>query len=118
MRRLMIGLTLVCMAALIPLWVRADDRQIAQEIIQQLQKHKDSGELKSFGIDLQVEEGVVLVEGRVSTAEQRKLALETVRRVDGVKQVVNKLTITGKPFVYTKTAEHPPGEEPHYHEGE
>ena len=51
MRRLMIGLTLVCMAALIPLWARGDDRQIAQEIIQQLQGRKDAGELKGFGID-------------------------------------------------------------------
>ena len=104
MRRLMIGLTLVCMAALIPLWVRADDRQIAQEIIQQLQTHKDAGELKGFGIDLQVEKGIVLIEGRVSTAEQRQLTLDTVRRVAGVKQVVNKLTVTGKPFVQAQTA--------------
>jgi osmotically-inducible protein OsmY len=108
MRRLMIGLTLVCMAALIPLWVRADDRQIAQEIIQQLQQHKDTGELKGFGIDLQVEKGIVLIEGRVSTAQQRQLTLDTVRRVAGVKQVVNKLTVTGKPFVQTQTAAQKP----------
>ena len=108
MRRLMIGLTLVCMAALIPLWVRADDRQIAREIIQQLQQHKDTGELKGFGIDLQVEKGIVLIEGRVSTAQQRQLTLDTVRRVAGVKQVVNKLTVTGKPFVQTQTAAQKP----------
>jgi osmotically-inducible protein OsmY len=108
MRRLMIGLTLVSMAALIPLWVRADDRQIAQEIVQQLQKHKDTGELKGFGIDLQVEEGVVRLEGRVSTARQQRLALDTVRRVNGVKQVVNKLTITGKPFTKKRVAANKP----------
>ena len=108
MRRLMIGLTLVCMAALIPLWVHADDRQIAQEIIQQLQQHKDAGELKGFGIDLQVEKGIVLIEGRVSTAQQRQLTLDTVRRVTGVKQVVNKLTVTGKPFVQAQTATQKP----------
>ncbi|MEO2022958.1 MAG: BON domain-containing protein [Pirellulaceae bacterium] len=104
MRRLMIGLTLVGMAALIPLWVRADDRQIAQEIVQQLQKHKDTGALKGFGIDLQVEEGVVRLEGRVSTSSQQRLALDTVRRVKGVKQVVNKLTVTGKPFAKKQVA--------------
>ena len=114
MRRLMIGLTLVCMAALIPLWVRADDRQIAQEIIQQLQQHKDAGELKGFGIDLQVEKGIVLIEGRVSTAEQRKLTLDTVRRVAGVKQVVNKLTVTGKAFVPAQTAAQQPVAKPAY----
>jgi len=92
------------MAALIPLWVRADDRQIAQEIVQQLQKHKDTGELKGFGIDLQVEQGVVRLEGRVSTASQQRLALDTVRRVEGVKQVVNKLTVTGKPFSQNQAA--------------
>jgi len=108
MRRLMIGLTLVCMAALIPLWVQADDRQIAEEIIQQLQQHKDAGELKGFGIDLQVEKGIVRIEGRVSTAQQRQLTLDTVRRVTGVKQVVNKLTVTGKPFVQTQTASQKP----------
>ena len=105
MRRLMIGLTLVCMAALIPLWVRADDRQIAQKIIQQLQKHKDSGELKGFGIDLQVEKGVVLMKGRVRTAKQKQLALSTVRRIDGVKQVVNKLKISNTPALKVQTAE-------------
>ena len=105
MRRLMIGLTLVCMAALIPLWVRADDRQIAQKIIQQMQKHKDSGQLKEFGIDFQVEEGVVLMEGRVRSPKQEKLALETVRRVNGVKRVVNKLTIVGRPALKVQTAE-------------
>ena len=108
MRRLMIGFTLVGMAALIPLWVRADDRQIAQEIVQQLQKHKDTGELKGFGIDLQVEQGVVRLEGRVSTARQQRLALDTVRRVGGVKQVVNKLTVTGKPFSQNQTAVNKP----------
>ncbi|MFP6576324.1 MAG: BON domain-containing protein [Pirellulaceae bacterium] len=108
MRRLMIGLTLVCMAALIPLWVRADDRQIAQEIIQQLQQHKDTGKLKGFGIDLQVEKGIVVIEGRVSTAQQRQLTLDTVRRVTGVKQVVNKLTVTGKPFVQPQPAAQKP----------
>ena len=108
MRRLMIGLTLVGMAALIPLWVRADDRQIAQEIVQQLQKHKDTGELKGFGIDLQVEQGVVRLEGRVSTASQQRLALDTVRRVEGVKQVVNKLTVTGKPFTQNQAAVNEP----------
>jgi len=92
------------MAALIPLWVRADDRQIAQEIVQQLQKHKDTGELKGFGIDLQVEQGVVRLEGRVSTVSQQRLALDTVRRVEGVKQVVNKLTVTGKPFSQEQAA--------------
>jgi osmotically-inducible protein OsmY len=96
------------MAALIPLWVRADDRQIAQEIVQQLQKHKDTGELKGFGIDLQVEQGVVRLEGRVSTANQQRLALDTVRRVEGVKQVVNKLTVTGKPFSQSQTAVNKP----------
>ena len=108
MRRLMIGLTLVGMAALIPLWVRADDRQIAQEIVQQLQKHKDTGELKGFGIDLQVEQGVVRLEGRVSTASQQRLALDTVRRVEGVKQVVNKLAVTGKPFSQNQAAANKP----------
>jgi osmotically-inducible protein OsmY len=96
------------MAALIPLWVRADDRQIAQEIVQQLQKHKDTGELKGFGIDLQVEQGVVRLEGRVSTASQQRLALDTVRRVEGVKQVVNKLTVTGKPFSQNQAAVNKP----------
>ncbi|MCP3691337.1 MAG: BON domain-containing protein, partial [Planctomycetaceae bacterium] len=99
---------MVGMAALIPLWVRADDRQIAQEIVQQLQKHKDTGELKGFGIDLQVEQGVVRLEGRVSTASQQRLALDTVRRVEGVKQVVNKLTVTGKPFSQNQAAVNEP----------
>jgi hypothetical protein len=73
--------------------VRADDQQIAQQIIEKLQAEKKAGALKGFSIDLQVDEGTVWLSGRVTNEQQQARALDLARRVGGVKQVVNDLTI-------------------------
>ena len=57
MRRLIIGLALCALVVPAPLAARGDDRQIAQHIIGRLKKHQDSGTLKGFNIDLEIDEG-------------------------------------------------------------
>ena len=49
--------------------------------------------LKGFSIDLSVEEGTVWLSGRVADANQQAKALDIARRIPGVKQVVNDLTV-------------------------
>ncbi len=71
------------------------DDAIAQEVVQQLQDYKQSGRLRGFGIDVQVESGSVWLSGYVGDARQQKLVLETARRVAGVEEVVNDLVISG-----------------------
>ena len=97
MRRLLVGLAIASIAALSPCWVHADDQQIAQQIVQQLRQQKADGRLTGFGIDLEVESGIVWLKGHVTTAEQQQLVLDIARRVDGVEQVVNDLSVKAAP---------------------
>jgi hypothetical protein len=93
MRRYVFRLAILSLAALIPTAARANDQEIAQQIVQKLQAEKQAGTLKGFSIDLSVEEGTVWLSGRVATAEQQAKALDIARRIPGVKQVVNDLDI-------------------------
>lgn len=69
------------------------DSRIAKQIAGELRKQKEHGILKQFNIDLSVENGVVVYEGRVSSAEQLDLALDIARHADGVRDIVNHLAI-------------------------
>ena len=91
MRRLLLGLAIASIAVLSPCWVHADDQQIAQQIVQQLRQQKADGQLTGFGIDLEVESGIVWLKGHVRSPEQQAMVLDIARRVDGVQQVVNDL---------------------------
>src|SRR5688500_14158094 len=93
MRRYVFTLATLAIAALGPTLARGDDQQIAQQIIQKLQQEKQSGSLKGFSIDLQVEEGTVWMSGRVASVDQQAKALDIARRIMGVKQVVNDLAV-------------------------
>ena len=76
MRRLLLGLAIASIAALSPCWVHADDQQIAQQIVQQLRQQKADGQLTGFGIDLEVESGIVWLKGHVRSREQQALVLD------------------------------------------
>jgi osmotically-inducible protein OsmY len=72
--------------------LKSDD-QLVQDILSRLKALKQSGQLKGFRMDVQAEDGQVWLSGDVSNPIQQKLVIETVRRVPGVKQVVNDLKI-------------------------
>lgn len=72
---------------------KAEDAQIGQTIAQKLSEEKKSGGLKGFSLELQVEEGTVWLSGHVSSTEQQTKALDLARRVKGVKQVVNDISV-------------------------
>jgi hypothetical protein len=93
MRRYVFRLAILSLAVLGPTVARADDQQIAQQIVQKLQAEKQAGGLKGFSIDLSVEEGTVWLSGRVANADQQAKALDIARRIPGVKQVVNDLDV-------------------------
>jgi osmotically-inducible protein OsmY len=71
----------------------ADAKRIATEIIDKLRQEKESGNLRKFGIEVEVDHGVVWLKGSVSSASQQKRVLDIARRVSGVKQVGNDLAI-------------------------
>ncbi|MFO7902343.1 MAG: BON domain-containing protein, partial [Pirellulaceae bacterium] len=97
MRRLLFGLAIASIAALLPCQVHAGDQQVAQRIVQQLRQHKADGQLKGFGIDLEVESGIVWLKGHVQSQKQQALVIDVARRVDGVEQVINDVEIKAAP---------------------
>src|SRR5690242_5603192 len=106
MRRFVFSFAIIAIASWLPTAVRADqqqDKQIAQTVIQRLQKEKEAGRLKGFSIDLQVENGTLWLSGRVTSQEQQAAALDVARRVPGVKQVVNDLSIAAPPAARATT---------------
>jgi hypothetical protein len=102
MRRYVFHLAILSLAVLGPTVARADDQQIAQQIVQKLQAEKQAGGLKGFSIDLSVEEGTVWLSGRVADADQQAKALDIARRIPGVKQVVNDLEVKASPTASPK----------------
>jgi len=108
MRRFVFSFAMLVIASCLPVAARADqqqDKQIAQSVIQRLQKEKEAGRLKGFSIDLQVENGTLWLSGRVTSKEQQAAALDVARRVAGVKQVVNDLSIAAPKSTNTLVAQ-------------
>ena len=69
-------------------------QEITDEVLRRLATQKELGALREFGIDVQVDNQVVWMSGYVANEQQRTLALDMARRVSGVKQVVNDLSVT------------------------
>lgn len=70
-----------------------NSRELAERIYARLRQEKDRGRLKGFSLDLEVLDGVATLTGKVATQGQLDLVLDVVRRVPGVKQVVNGLIV-------------------------
>ncbi|MBC8351525.1 MAG: BON domain-containing protein [Planctomycetes bacterium] len=92
MRRFFVTLALIAIA-LAPFGARANDRQIAEQIVRSLKQRKAAGELQGFNIDLQVDKGAVWLKGHVSEPEQERIALDIARRVEGVEKVFNQIEV-------------------------
>jgi hypothetical protein len=112
MRRYVFRLALLSLVAIAPQAVLGDDQQIAQQIMQKLKAEKDAGNLKGFSIDLQVDGGTVWMTGRVASEQQQAKALDLARRISGVQQVVNDLTIALPPARPVAVAAQPPAMQP------
>jgi len=57
---------------------------------------KDAGARTMTSIDVDSEQGVVTLKGKVETAETKKKAEEIAKKVDGVKSVKNQLRVEAK----------------------
>ncbi|HRJ20750.1 MAG: BON domain-containing protein [Bryobacteraceae bacterium] len=79
----------VCAGAAVLQEVTADDR-IYDEVIRRLADDRD---IKGNAFDITVKEGVVTVKGTVTRDKHRQKAEKIIKKVKGVKQVVNELVI-------------------------
>lgn len=93
MRRKYFGWAIAAVALLGPQAAWAGDREIAQEIIERLKVHQDSGALKDFTLDMKVENGVVQLSGNVSQDRQKDLVLATTDGIEGIANVVDQVSV-------------------------
>ncbi len=93
MRRLFAQIAACLAVALMAMPALANDGQIAKQIIAQLKTQKQAANLKGFDLGVQVDNGTVTMMGQVASTEQAMLALDTARRIQGVKLVVNDLYV-------------------------
>ena len=67
-----------------------EDRAAAQQIADML---RDSGQIRNYNIAVKYKDGMVRLDGRVTSQEQMNSALMLVSDLDNVQQIVNGLTI-------------------------
>jgi osmotically-inducible protein OsmY len=69
------------------------DEEIAKAIFTRLSHAKQTGTLRNFKLDMNVENGTVWLDGHVTTARHKELALDIASRTRGVVQVVDKIAV-------------------------
>ncbi|MCH5376369.1 MAG: BON domain-containing protein, partial [Planctomycetes bacterium] len=71
------------------------DAEIAEKVSDALNRLQESGQLRGFSIDMTVQDGIVTYKGHVSREEQIALAMEAAHKVEGVKDIVSELLVSG-----------------------
>ncbi len=95
MRRLLLGLAIAMMAALVPGSADGDDQAIAEHISNKLKVEQQRGNLQGFHLNLRVDRGTVWYQGFVANQQQKNLVLRTAQRAKnlGVVQVVDDIQV-------------------------
>ncbi len=93
MRRFFFSAAIMAIVAGGPLQARGGDREIAQQIINNLKVHRDAGSLKDFTLDLKVDQGVVLLRGSVQRPDQKANVLAAANGIDGIDRVVDEIEV-------------------------
>lgn len=93
MRRFLFGVVIASVATAMPAWAFGGDREIAKAVMAELQQHKSAGSLKGFDLDMQVEDGIIYLDGRVASRAQRTLVAQAAANAVGVGNIVNKIDV-------------------------
>jgi hyperosmotically inducible protein len=85
-------------AALLLPAVWAADKPLSDDAIYDQVKRKLANDIvvKGGGLDVEVKDGVVTINGAVERSVQKEKAEKITKKVKGVKQVVNNLRVTMK----------------------
>ena len=78
--------------------VWAADKSLSDDALYDQVKRKLANDIvvKGGGLDIEVKDGVVTINGTVERAVQKEKAEKITRKIKGVKQVVNNLRVTMK----------------------
>ncbi|HJT34652.1 MAG TPA: BON domain-containing protein [Pirellulales bacterium] len=111
MHRLIVAAAMSAIALLSPAWASAasqNDQQVAQRIRDSL---KESGRLSGYSFTVKYQAGTAWLEGRVSSEEQKTLALELTGQMPEVNRVIDRLRVEAQsagPVVRLLTRQHNP----------
>ena len=108
MRRLLIGVAVAAVTAAMPLLAFAGNQEMAEQIAQSL---RSSGKMSDYKIGVTYQDGTAWLRGRVTSQEQMKTALRLAMRAQGVKRVVNELSIDGQEMEEAAEVTQPAAEE-------
>lgn len=89
-----------------PVATTKGDEQLLSDVLNRLQAIKTAGQLKGFKLDVHADGGVVWLNGHVASSQQHALVIDAVRRVPGVKQVVNELAVKEATTTVAPVANH------------
>jgi hyperosmotically inducible protein len=103
MNKMTLRASLVCCAVMVLLALgacsstRSPGRQVDDAAITAAVKAKlaTDGDINPFNIDVDTNEGVVTLQGRVEKEEARTKAEQLARETDGVKRVINLVKVGG-----------------------
>ena len=91
MRRLLTGLVVAGITAVVPTLALADNQDTADQIAKNL---RDSGQLHGYKIGVKVQDGTAWLKGQVQSQAQMNTALRLVFQTSGVTRIVNDLKVT------------------------
>lgn len=92
MRRCVTALLAAALVGCLAPWAAAGDTEQAQQIAERL---RGSGKLKGYSIGVTCDSGTVHLRGQVASKQQMDQAVAMTRKMPGVSQVVNELSISG-----------------------
>lgn len=75
----------------------SSDAEVKASVVRVLSAAQKSGELRGFGLEVSSVDGDVLLKGRARTPEQKQIIMEMVRRVPGVRNVIDDITAQPEP---------------------
>jgi osmotically-inducible protein OsmY len=79
------------------------DQDIAQAIFTRLSQAKQTGEMRNFKLDMNVEEGTVWLSGHVGSPQHKHFALDIASRTAGVVKVVDQISVNSVPVIAAST---------------
>ncbi len=95
MRRILFTGAALALTVLAPAFVRAEDSENKQAAEQIATALRDSGRMQKYSVGVKYKNGTVWLTGRVTSDEQMKAALEVISDIEGVRKIVNSLTVAG-----------------------
>ena len=89
---------LIAFCLLAPACMAFSQKQLSDDAIYDLVKRRlaNDPEVKGGALQIEVKERVVTLRGKLENGKQKQKAEKLARKINGVKQVINEITLTGK----------------------